>query len=275
MPLHPSPPNILYSQYMTAPNHSINLTNEQKNLLINGWPLHAFDYPVEILPGLWLSGIAFDNDLPDWCHKNAFTHIINASGSYGRINYYRTHPNDYNIKYLELDIDDYSNYNLQPHLTHMYNFIYHAINFSKIITSNHEMSANTHAQLIPKKSKLTPIKLQTPFKLQSHNLTENLIEQTPLPIELNQENNKILIHCIWGQSRSVSCMIYFMMIYHQMKYNIALAFIRKLRPSACPNNGFENQLKLIDSSRQLQSHPKISEENSSKGPFTDNVVIKL
>lgn len=27
------------------------------------WPKHAFDLPVEVIPGVWISGAAFTNDI--------------------------------------------------------------------------------------------------------------------------------------------------------------------------------------------------------------------
>lgn len=180
-PLKAVPPSIIFSDIYTE---------RQKMLLKNGWPVHAFDKPVEIRPQIWLSGIAFDEDLPKWCKNKSFTHILNASGKYGRFFYYKTHPHDYNIKYLELDIDDMPQFELGPYLSKIYSFLYHAY----------------------------------------------------------EEKGKILIHCVWGQSRSVSCLIYFMMMYWGIKYDSILALIKKLRPCAAPNYGFELQLRMIDMS---------------------------
>lgn len=166
--------------------------NEKQKLLIgDGWPIQSFDYPIEIFPKLWLSGVAFDDDLPSWCNKNRFTHIVNAAGAYGRFNYYKTHPNNYNIKYLELDIDDLVQFNLSPFIYEMYTFVHEAY----------------------------------------------------------EQNSKILIHCIWGQSRSVSCLVYFAMIYWGIGYDLAINLIKRSRPFACPNNGFESQLRMIDLAR--------------------------
>jgi len=168
-----------------------NFTDEQKFLLKEGWPEHVFDYPVEVVPGLWLSSIVFDNDLPSWCYKNNFTHILNASGSYGNNVFYHTKPHNYNIKYLGLDIEDRVDVPLYPFLPQIYNFIQEAMN----------------------------------------------------------NDGKILVHCIWGQSRSVACLIYFMMIKWEMRYEAALRLIKKVRPCARPNDGFDAQLRSIDNLR--------------------------
>ena len=194
--LRPAPPNIPLPE---------NITEKQKELLKSGWPLHSFDYPVEIFPRLWLSGIAFSDDLPTWCKQNGITHIVNASGKFGRSGYYKTHPNDHNINYLELDMEDVSHCALEPFINNMYSFVYFAY----------------HAK------------------------------------------GNILIHCMWGQSRSVTCLVYFIMMYWGIKYDAAIRLIRKLRPSASPNNGFETQLRIIEISLLTKTYSKITQEPTS------------
>lgn len=159
-----------------------------------GWPPHAFDQPVEILPNVWLSGVGFTEDLPAWCHQQGFTHIVNAAGSYGRLSHYKTHPNVYKIKYLELEIDDVPTCRLQRFLSPMYEFVAQAY--------------------------------------------------------FNQ--HKILIHCIWGQSRSVSCLLYFIMTHWFLNYDRALEIVRQGRPAAYPNTGFETQLRQIEVARTVK-----------------------
>ena len=197
-PLNPQRPKVNSSdRYLTV---------HQRTLFNDGWPIHAFDEPVEVVNGLWLSGIGFDDDLPIWCHKNGFTHVVNAAGSYARLSHYKTNPNDYNIKYIELDMDDTLDFELQPFLAKMYSFIYFAL----------------------------------------------------------EKGKKILVHCIWGQSRSVSCVAYFIMTRWWIKYDASLAIIRNWRLCAKPNRNFEMQLRLIDIGRvgyaPSQIVPKIIEQ---------------
>ena len=158
-----------------------------------GWPLHAFEYPSQVLPNVWISGIAFDDDLPKWCYENKFTHILNACGSYGRIHYYKTHPLQYGIQYLELDIEDVPTVELAPFLGSVYKFLLNAFDF---ISPGFE--------------------------------------------------NKILVHCIWGQSRSASCILYFIMKRWKINYDVALSLIRKTRSTIRPNSGFETQLRTMN-----------------------------
>lgn len=170
-------------------SHIDNGFNEYKKRLVKkGWPAHAFDNPIEIISGIWLSGIGFSNDIPSWCYKNNFTHILNAAGSYNKVPFYYTHPNNHGIKYLELNMNDTVGFNLNPFLLQIYNFLEDAIN----------------------------------------------------------NKGKILIHCVWGQSRSVSCLIYYIMVKWKLKYNEALKIVRSRRFVAQPNEGFEVQLKAIE-----------------------------
>lgn len=180
--------NNFFPNAPTVPFHET-----QRIFRSQGWPPHAFDYPVEIMPNVWLSGVGFTEDLPVWCHQNGFTHIVNAAGSYGRVSHYKTHPHSYNINYIELDIDDLPECRLNRFLSPMYEFVTKAYS----------------------------------------------------------NNGKILIHCIWGQSRSVSCLMYFIMTHWFLNYDNALEIIRRGRPAAYPNEGFEKQLRQIENSRNV------------------------
>ena len=56
-------------------------------------------------------------------------------------------------------------------------------------------------------------------------------------------NHNILVHCYMGISRSTSFVIFYLMKENGWDYETCLDFIRKKRPIADPNYGFENQLK--------------------------------
>jgi atypical dual specificity phosphatase len=62
-------------------------------------------------------------------------------------------------------------------------------------------------------------------------------------IHKNINENKILVHCAMGRSRSVSIIIAYLIKYHKMTTDKALEMIKKVRPCAQPNNGFMKQLK--------------------------------
>ena len=185
------------SSILPSPFYSKTLTEEQKLLLKQGWPIHSFDQPVEVTSGLWLSGVAFTSDLPLWCHENGFTHVLNASGSYAQEMFYCTNPSDYDFEYMELDIEDTVGYALEPYLPHAYNFIDNGLN----------------------------------------------------------NKGKILVHCIWGQSRSVSCLVYFMMMKWGIKYSQAIRIIRKAKPEAKPNTGFTAQLCRLQFGLRQHNNP--------------------
>ena len=56
----------------------------------------------------------------------------------------------------------------------------------------------------------------------------------------------VLVHCAAGISRSTTCLIAYYIKYRSMTFEEALAFIRKNRPIACPNTGFQKQLKRFE-----------------------------
>jgi len=155
------------------------------------WPSHCYDFPIKIDEHIWVSGIAFASDVPLWCENNSFTHILNAAGQYARDDFYKTHPMDLNIEYLELEMFDESDFKLLPFLDSVYQFLYDAY----------------------------------------------------------RDNNKILVHCMWGQSRSVCCIIYFFMMYYWINFEVAFRAVKHNRITAYPNEGFINELRKIDQVR--------------------------
>lgn len=159
----------------------------QKSLRKEGWPEHSLAHPDEILPGIWVSGIAFTDDLPSWCAENNFTHLLNACGSPGREGFYKTHPHDHGLSYLELEMLDQPKFNIRPYMQNVYTFMN----------------------------------------------------------DCESARGKILIHCMWGQSRSVSCLVYYLMKRYQIDYDTALNIVQFVRPEAYPNSGFQRQLQSV------------------------------
>lgn len=159
----------------------------QNKLRKNGWPEHSFRTPDNIFENVWLSGIAFDNDIVLWAYNNGFTHILNACGSGGE-DIYQTKPDKLGINYLSLEMEDTVKFTILDYLEDSYNFINDAYD----------------------------------------------------------KKGKLLIHCMWGQSRSVSCLVHFIMKKWKICYFDAKNIITYYRPEACPNSGFESQLLSLE-----------------------------
>ena len=51
------------------------------------------------------------------------------------------------------------------------------------------------------------------------------------------------MHCALGQSRSVSCIIMYLMMFRAMNYEDSLSLIRVTRPIAKPNISYTSQLR--------------------------------
>jgi dual specificity protein phosphatase 1B len=58
-----------------------------------------------------------------------------------------------------------------------------------------------------------------------------------------KNQDKLMIHCAWGISRSVTLMASYIMRKMNIPYYLAIEFIRKQRPIASPNSGFVYQLR--------------------------------
>ena len=59
-------------------------------------------------------------------------------------------------------------------------------------------------------------------------------------------NEKVLVHCMAGVSRSATIVIVYIMWKKKMKFDDALNFVKNKRPIVDPNDGFVEQLKLFE-----------------------------
>jgi protein-tyrosine phosphatase len=58
----------------------------------------------------------------------------------------------------------------------------------------------------------------------------------------------VLVHCYYGNSRSASVVIGYLMVAERMRYVDALRYLQLLRPGVRPNDGFQRQLEHYESS---------------------------
>lgn len=69
------------------------------------------------------------------------------------------------------------------------------------------------------------------------------------------EGGIVLVHCIWGKSRSVAFVVAFLMRTQSMTLEQALVYVQEKRPIARPNEGFMQQLRLYERGMQKISKP--------------------
>ena len=99
------------------------------------------------------------------------------------------------------------------------------------------------------------------FGWPKYNESDNFIHKTINVHDFDQENiikyfgecfnfikgdDKILVHCAAGASRSASVVIAYIMYIKKMSYKDALEFVRSKRFVVSPNFGFIDQLKLFE-----------------------------
>ena len=75
---------------------------------------------------------------------------------------------------------------------------------------------------------------------------ENIIKYFRDCIAFIEGNNKILIHCMGGCSRSPSIVIAYIMWKYQLSFNESFNFVNEKRPFIFPNAGFIKQLKFFE-----------------------------
>lgn len=68
-----------------------------------------------------------------------------------------------------------------------------------------------------------------------------------------RKNNKVLVHCVWGMSRSPSLVMAYLMATHGMSFQKALQHVKSKRAVVKPNAGFETQLSIYGRSLKSKS----------------------
>ena len=75
--------------------------------------------------------------------------------------------------------------------------------------------------------------------------SENVIKYFGECLNFIDGNEKVLVHCMAGASRSATIVIAYLMWKKKMKFDEAFCFVQKKR-SIVPNYGFKQQLKLFE-----------------------------
>ncbi|XP_036402216.1 dual specificity phosphatase DUPD1-like [Megalops cyprinoides] len=70
---------------------------------------------------------------------------------------------------------------------------------------------------------------------------------------LSNPNNKLLVHCVMGRSRSATLFLAYLMIYKKMTVVEAIEHVKERR-CILPNRGFLKQLRQLDIELQVQKH---------------------
>ena len=75
---------------------------------------------------------------------------------------------------------------------------------------------------------------------------ENIIQYFGECLNFIEGNERVLVHCAVGASRSSTIVIAYIMWKTRMKCEQAHQYVQKRRPVALPNTGFQQQLKMFE-----------------------------
>ena len=75
---------------------------------------------------------------------------------------------------------------------------------------------------------------------------ENIIKYFGECLNFIKGDDKILVHCAAGASRSATVVIAYIMWNKKMSFKEALEFVQNKRNIVCPNPGFKDQLELFE-----------------------------
>ncbi|KAL4641097.1 hypothetical protein GN956_G11367 [Arapaima gigas] len=81
---------------------------------------------------------------------------------------------------------------------------------------------------------------------------------------LSKPENKLLVHCVMGRSRSATLFLAYLMIHQDLTVVEAIEHVRQRR-CILPNRGFLKQLRLLDIQLQQQRHG-LQDGERSAGP---------
>ena len=88
--------------------------------------------------------------------------------------------------------------------------------------------------------------------------SESLLDHLPdclgwMAEALEQPENKILVHCFAGRSRSVAVVVAYLMLWHGVTLRAALLHVRGIRPVANPNPHFVSHLRGLEEELAVRS----------------------
>ena len=83
--------------------------------------------------------------------------------------------------------------------------------------------------------------------LPEYDISEDAAQAVLFMRECIQDNERVLVHCHAGVSRSVTVVILYLMLYEGLTVNQAFAKVKKKRFYARPNVGFMDYLHRVDS----------------------------
>jgi len=213
-----------------------------------------------IIPGLYLSSYDVGAKNEEACKNLGITHILSIMSGLNEYEY-KTFKG---LHHIILELED----NHNPYFENILKNSYSTINSILYSDSDPDPDLDPNQSIIKKK----------------------YYEDDKLLTKLPKKNkNKLLIHCKAGISRSVTIVIYFLMIKFNYSYFTAYELIRKKRPFINPNDWFKNKLfKIFITSRGLDKEifiqKKIIYENFCKllrdkilkqQIFTNEDIIKV
>ena len=80
----------------------------------------------------------------------------------------------------------------------------------------------------------------------SDTFTQNIIKYFGECLNFIKGEEKILVHCVAGSSRSATIVIAYIMWSKKMNFSKAFNFVKDKRPIIYPNTGFVEQLKMFE-----------------------------
>jgi len=74
--------------------------------------------------------------------------------------------------------------------------------------------------------------------------------------QIEQAGGSVFVHCHWGQSRSATLILAYMMHKNQISFDKAIETMRQTRPEAKPNSAFQYQLRKFGAELGLEPKPE-------------------
>jgi protein-tyrosine phosphatase len=142
------------------------------------------------------------------------------------------------FKYLRIDMVDKPDYDLSSDLSTIFDFIFEAKSYT---IANTHFSSSTGGRPTDNR----PIKDDDVIDRSGdncRNVDDESIYGDNNDAKRQLVHGKVLIHCYQGKSRSVAVCCAYLMRFYEYSLDEALQLVRSVRPTACPNHGFMQQL---------------------------------
>lgn len=158
------------------------------------------------------------------------------------------------VKYLNIPVEDTDTNNLSPYFKQAYDFMEECLMTEELSPKESKISHRLFEKMgIKDISKWRDVYEATTIQAQRNKILQVVFK---FFYQRFKEDNRLLIHCSLGVSRSCTIILMYIMRKFKLKLNDAIEFLRFQRESACPILWFQIELEEFEKNNYMFDEEK-------------------